>query len=159
MYFSPFSSASGYGSCSHVSTPACTPSWAMPAPMVPAPTTPTLPGGSPTPGMLPSPRQPASHGTSLSTLEIGAPLLDEGGHALDPVLGGHPDLEQPALVLEPRGQACVVGGQHGLLGQPRRDRGPARDHLGQLERPVHPLLLLGHLVDQPEAVSVVGGDP
>ena len=42
----PLSSASGIGSWRSVRTPAPTPSWAMPAPIVPAPTTPRMRGSS-----------------------------------------------------------------------------------------------------------------
>src|SRR6476469_7051638 len=58
MPSTPRASASGIGSCSSVRAPACRQaSWAMPAPIVPAPTTPIVPGtetGPAAPALPPS---------------------------------------------------------------------------------------------------------
>src|SRR2546426_5171241 len=98
----------------------------MPAPIVPAPATPSY---------------------SSATPELRAALLDERRHALEAVLGGHGQLVQPPLVGDPRRQRGLVGGLHGLLAEAHRDRSPAGDDLRELHGRLEPALL--DLVDEP----------
>src|SRR6185503_2918832 len=66
--------------------------------------------------------------------ELRLALLQEGVHALDAVLRGHRELVEPALVVETGAERGLLGRQHRLLGEPRRQRRPLRDLLGQLQR-------------------------
>ena len=57
-----------------------------------------------------------------AALEVGAPLLEEGGHPLLLVLGREEEVEEAALVGERIGQAHLIGRVDRLLGQPQRER-------------------------------------
>ena len=83
--------------------------WAIPAPIVP--------GADDADGPLDPLQRPS---------ELRLALLEEGLHALDPVLGRHRQLVEAALVLEAGGERGLLGGEHGLLGEPRGDRRAAR---------------------------------
>ncbi len=73
----------------------------------------------------------------------GFALVEEGRHALDPVLGRHRELVEASLLLEPGGQAGLVGCQHGLLGElggqgRARGDGPGRGRSPRSARPCRP---------------------
>ena len=85
---------------------------------------------------------------STVSLELRLALLEEGGHALDPVLGRHRQLVEAALVLEPGGEGGLLGGEHRLLGEPGGDRRPLGDGRGERHRLLQPAAVLDDLVDQ-----------
>ncbi len=81
-------------------------------------------------------------------LEFRLALLEEGGHALDPVLGRHRQLVEAPLVLEPGGEGGLLGDEHGLLGEPGGDRRALGDGRGERHRLLQPAAALDDLVDQ-----------
>ena len=115
--------------------PAAQPSCAMPAPMVPAPTTPRITG----------------RGTR-------AALLHEGGHALDAVLGRHRQLEEAALLLEPGAERGLIRRQHRLLAEAHSQRWASGHHGCQLHRGVQPLPGRRHAVHEAEPLGLRGVD-
>src|SRR6185295_4232959 len=117
-------------------------SWAIPAPMVPAPTTPTR---------WATPRSPPP--------EFGLSLLEERIHALDAVLGRHRQLVQPAFLIEAGAQGGLVGGEHGLLGEPDGDRRVPGDPLRELQGAVKPFTRAGDLVHHPQSKAFSRADP
>src|SRR3954447_2706556 len=76
----PGASASGTGSCSSVRAPACRQaSWAMPAPIVPAPTTPMVPATGASATLLGDQRvDPGRGAADDQLLDLGRPFMQRG---------------------------------------------------------------------------------
>src|SRR5437764_1226015 len=60
----------------------------------------------------PSCRRRPRRGPESTALEFRLALLDEGGHALNAVLGCHRELVEPPLVVETCAEPGLLGGQH-----------------------------------------------
>src|SRR5437879_2320415 len=116
----------------------------MPAPIVPAPTTPTT-------------RMSAF--TSSTPPEAWLSLLEERDHPLDSVLGRHRQLVEPALVRQGRGERHLLRREHSLLAEAHRQRWTARDHLRELHRLLEPVTLRCDRVHDPHTVSLQSTDP
>src|SRR5262249_23872293 len=94
-------------SASSTVMPASAATWAMPRPMIPAPTI---------------PRATSEPSAISSSLERRRALLDEGAHAFLLVLGVEHQLERLPLQRQRGAERKVAAGQHQLLDLTRRDR-------------------------------------
>ena len=130
----PRSSASGTGSWSRVAMPAAHRAARCRRPSCRRRTTPEL-----------------LTAAALPAAELRPALLEEARASPRPGPRSPSRARAAAAPREARAEARLLRREHGLLRQPRRDRRPAGDHLGQLERVAASIPLAGHLVHEARA--------
>src|SRR5262245_9990025 len=139
QHFCASLTASGRASASSTVMPASAATWAMPRPMMPAPTIPIV----------------TSEPSAISpSLERRRTFLDEGAHAFLLVLGVEHQLERLALERKRGVERKVTTGQHQLLDLAHGDRRQGRDGARQRQCAFHGLDIRHDLADEAHGLGL-----